>query len=73
MTTETLTPENLTAALTFAAEVGMAIKTAGSIPSGHLYASLMGRMSYEQYEGLIRLLVSQNLVLKALDRLVWIG
>ena len=42
--------------------VAETIKELGSVPSGHLYARLMGHMSLETYEGIIGVLVREGMV-----------
>jgi hypothetical protein len=56
------------------AELGKIIREKGSIPSGHLYAQLMGVISLEKYEQYISLLIKMNLIRKEPSHLlVWIG
>ena len=50
-----------------------AIRTAGTIPSGTLYAMMLGQMSLAFYEGLIDQLVRSGLVRKDSHLLTWIG
>jgi phosphoribosylamine-glycine ligase len=45
--------EKMKAAVQIMKAVAEAIKEAGSIPSGHLYAQLMGKMSLGSYEKMI--------------------
>lgn len=61
------------AALRIAAAVGEAIRDLGSVPSGHLYARLMGQMSLETYEIVIGALVKAGLVTKKNNLLTWVG
>lgn len=42
--------------------VGQAIKELGSVPSGHIYAQLMGHMSLESYNNVILSLKNAGLV-----------
>jgi hypothetical protein len=54
--------------------VAEAIKDLGEVPSGHLYAMLMGHMSLETYEGIINVLVRSGKVEKKMSHLlVWKG
>lgn len=54
--------------------IAEAIKDLGSVPSGHLYAGLMSRMSIQTYEEIISLLVNQGRVRReATHLLVWVG
>lgn len=50
-----------------------AIKDAGSIPSGHLYAAMMGTLSHPAYESMIRQILRTGLVEQTGDTLTWIG
>jgi hypothetical protein len=50
-----------------------AIRALGSVPSGHLYARVMGALSLEAYQSLIRSLVSAGLVRNSSHMLTWIG
>ena len=45
--------EKMKAAVQIMKAVAESIKEAGSIPSGHLYAQLMGKMSLGSYEKMI--------------------
>ena len=48
------------------------IQTAGSIPSGHLYAAMMSHgCSLQNYEYLLRILVDSGRVIKRGDMLTW--
>jgi len=50
------------------------IRALGSVPSGHLYARLMGHMSLETYEAVIGLLVEAGKVRRRSNHLLeWIG
>lgn len=50
------------------------IRRLGSVPSGHLYARLMGHMSLETYEALIGILIEAGKVKRHPSHLlVWIG
>lgn len=53
--------------------IAEAIQTLGEIPSGVLYARLMGYMSYMTYERIIDVLVSANVVRRQSHVLIWIG
>lgn len=61
------------AALAIVLAVGEAIKELGSVPSGHLYAQLMGRMSLETYNKVIGLLVKTGAVKDENHLLTWVG
>ena len=68
-----VTAEQVTAGIRMAAAVGEAIRDLGSVPSGHLYARLMGRMSLETYNKLITILKQANLVEENNHLLTWVG
>jgi len=61
------------AALAIVIAVGEAIKELGSVPSGHLYARLMGRMNLETYNKVIALLVKTGAVKDENHLLTWVG
>ena len=61
------------AALAIVLAVGEAIKELGSVPSGHLYAHMMGRMSLETYNKVIGLLVKTGAVKEENHLLTWVG
>lgn len=50
-----------------------AIRALGSVPSGHLYARLVGILSLDQYNQIIGILKSQGLVKESCHELIWIG
>jgi hypothetical protein len=60
------------AALQTVVAVGEAIKDLGSVPSGHLYARLMGHMSLETYNKVIGLLVKVGAVKEENHLLTWV-
>lgn len=62
-----------TAQLRIVAAIAEAIKDLGSVPSGHLYARLMGILSLDQYNQVIGILKKQGLVKEAFYELTWIG
>ena len=43
------------------------------VPSGHLYAQLMGRLSYEEYQEVIYALKQTKLVEEQNHLLTWVG
>jgi len=51
--------------------LGSAIKEAGEIPSGTLYAMVMGKISYETYTSAIALLVRQGIIKESNHLLTW--
>lgn len=63
----------VTRAIMVAAVVGDAIRDLGSVPSGHLYANLMGHMDLDTYNGCIKILKQANLVEESNHVLTWVG
>jgi len=62
------------AALQAALALTEAIRELGSVPSGELYARVMGTFSIASYENIIRALVNAKLVREdASHLLTWIG
>lgn len=60
-------------ALQAVAAVGEVIGTLGEVPSGHLYAAVMGVMSLDQYTRVIALLKRAQLVSETGHVLKWTG
>jgi len=57
-----------------AVAVAEVIREAGAIPSGELYARLMGKLNIESYEMLIESLIKSELIRRERSHLlVWIG
>ena len=50
-----------------------AIRELGSVPSGHLYAQVMGHMTLDNYNAIIASLVGTGLVQNNGHLLTWIG
>lgn len=67
------TAEQVTAGIRIAAVVGEAIKDLGSVPSGHLYAHLMGHMDLDTYNKCIAVLKQAELVKEENNLLTWVG
>lgn len=63
----------ITAAIQTAAALGDTIRALGSVPSGHLYAQVMGHMSLDSYQGCITLLKQAELVEEKNHLLTWVG
>lgn len=53
--------------------IGDVIRELGSVPSGHLYAQLMGRVSFEFYMTAIKALKDIKVVREENHLLIWIG
>ena len=54
-------------------EISLAIRDLKRVPSGHLYAVLMGKMDLELYNGIIQILKNAGLVKEESYELIWIG
>jgi hypothetical protein len=65
--------EEKKAALSILMAVAEAIKDLGSVPSGHLYATLMGHLSLDQYQQVIRVLKQAGLVKEENHLLTYTG
>jgi hypothetical protein len=64
---------NVMAMLQAVAAVGDAIRSLGSVPSGHLYARLMGHLTLDQYTSIIEVLKKSGLVAERSHVLTWVG
>lgn len=53
--------------------IAEAIRELGEIPSGHLYAQVMSRMTLPTYEAIIDRLIGAELVSRQNHLLKWIG
>lgn len=69
---QTITKAQVKSAVLIAKAVADAIKEAGSIPSGHLYAVLCGVLTFQQYQQIIRVLISTGLVSESNHVLTWV-
>ena len=69
----TVTPDQVKAALRVIRLVADAIRDLGSVPSGHLYATLMSHLSLESYQHVIGTLKHAGLVEERFHELFWIG
>ena len=62
------------AALTLTTMIGSAIKDLGTVPSGHVYAAVMGSISINLYNQIIDKLIEAKLVRRDPSHLLtWIG
>ena len=68
-----VTKKEVKAVLDTIAAVASAIRTLGSVPSGHLYALLCGTLSLESYQRIIDQLKKSGLVKEENHLLTWIG
>jgi hypothetical protein len=65
------TKEQLTAGLNTLRALADTIRELGEVPSGHLYASVMGAIDLQGYQKAIALLVKSGIVRQCGDVLVW--
>lgn len=68
-----MTSEQIQSAITAVSEIGKVIREVKRIPSGHLYAQLMGVLSLEKYEMIIGLLKKTGLITEQNNELIWIA
>jgi 2-hydroxychromene-2-carboxylate isomerase len=66
-----MTPEQTKSAVATVQILAEAIREAKEIPSGHLYALCMDRLSLDQYEGAIGILKRTGLVSEKSHLLKW--
>ena len=53
--------------------IAEAVRELGEVPSGHLYAHLMGQMSLDTYEGMIAKLINAGLIRKSASHMLsWV-
>ena len=69
----TATKEQVRSAVQFVCVLAEAIREAGEIPAGHLYAMVMSRCDLSTFESFLSRLYGANLVERRGDVLVWIG
>lgn len=67
------TEAQVTAAIRAVAAIGDAIRELGSVPSGELYARLMGHLDIDQYQRIIDTLKRTGLVAELGHVIKWIG
>jgi hypothetical protein len=70
---EQVTKEQIGTAVGMVAAIAETVRELGKVPSGELYAQLMGTVSMQQYEQIIGLLKRAELVKVENHELVWIG
>lgn len=69
-----VTKEQLTAGFDFVRSVAEAIRLAGEIPAGVLYAVIMDKVSLEGFDKIINMLTEAGLVQRTVGHvLVWTG
>lgn len=65
--------EKLAGSIQVLKAVAETIRELGEVPSGHLYAQLMGKMNLEQYQSMIRILKDTGLISESGFVLKWCG
>lgn len=73
MQTQTVTKEQVKSAFTALAAVAEAIREAKRIPSGTLYAMLIGKVDMPSYERMISMLKNAKLIEERFHELIWVG
>lgn len=68
----TTSQQNRSAFMILAA-VTEAVRSAGRVPSGTIYAALLGKVSLEGYQSMLRTLKGAGLVKEVAHELIWIG
>lgn len=68
------TPQQATAAVAIVMAVAETVRESKRVPSGTVYAALLGRVSFEGYEKILGILKSAELIEETrAHELVWIG
>ena len=67
------TKEEVKGAIAAVAALAEAIRALGSVPNGHLYAQVMGSMTFAFYERAIGVLKGAGLVAESNNLLPWVG
>jgi ArsR family metal-binding transcriptional regulator len=68
------TKEQVNAAMQIVLAIGDTIKELKEVPSGHLYAQLMGKLSLSDYEAIIGVLKRSGKVVEDQSHLLrWVG
>jgi hypothetical protein len=70
---DSITRTQVSAAVHIVAAVGQAIKEAGQVPEGELYAVCMAHMDLSQFNSCIDTLVRCKMVRKSNHLLTWVG
>lgn len=70
---ESPTRDQIVAAFNVVAALAEAIRVLGSVPSGELYARVMGNLSVQAYDSAIDTLIRARLVSKRNNVIAWIG
>jgi hypothetical protein len=65
--------DQIKAVVLITVEIGATIKALGSVPSGVLYAQVMGHLDLDQYQRIIDMLERQKLIEVKNHLITWIG
>ena len=68
-----ITPEHLKLAIELVRAMAETVKAKKEIPSGHMYAMMMGTLDLDQYQKAEGFLLRTGLVKKEGDLLKWVG
>jgi hypothetical protein len=72
-TTQTITKDQILAAVGRVQAIAEAIRELGSVSDGKLYTGVMSHLSLSEYQAIIEILVKAKLVSNTGHMLVWIG
>jgi hypothetical protein len=70
---QTVSKQKVEAALQIVKAIADAIRELKEVPSGHLYANLMGKLTLQQYEEVIQVLVRAKVITVKNHLITWIG
>jgi hypothetical protein len=70
---QTVSKQKVEAALQIVKAIADAIRELKEVPSGHLYARLMGNLTLQQYEEVIQVLVRAKVITVKNHLITWIG
>jgi len=73
MPTQEQAAEQMKAYVLSCAAIAEAVRDLGEVPSGHLYAQVMGHMDLQTYERIVTTLVNAKLVTSTNHLLKWVG
>ena len=68
-----VTAEQKKAGLAILLAVSETVREAKRVPSGTVYAALIGRVTFEGYQALIRTLKGAGLIEEKANELIWVG
>ena len=71
MQTETITRDELKAGLRTVQTIAEAIREVKRIPSGHLYAQVIGKLELSAYERILNILKNAGLIEIKSDEIIW--